>query len=309
MRAVVVGGRGFLGAAVVRELLDRGDDVVVLDPRASQQGCDDQFGCGRVRDVVGDMLDPAGLRRHFAGAGEVYHMGGKLGTSELDDALHEAVAANITGSLHVFEAAEHAGVPTIFYPTKPNVWLNTYTITKVAAEQFAEIFNERGKVQIRSLRYFNAYGPGQALGPVRKIIPFFVARALNRLPLLVYGDGEQTVDMIYSEDIGRITVAFTRSGYRGTAIDCGRGEEMTVNAVARAVNDVTGNPAGIEHVPMRRGEVEGTRLAADIAPLRRALRDIRFADWTESLTRTIDWYAALDPARLAAAAGATGAAA
>jgi UDP-glucose 4-epimerase len=301
MRTVVVGGRGFLGSAVVKELLRRGDIVAIVDPCASQGENDARFGAGLVEAIPGDMLRPLSLTEAFDGADEVYHMGGRLGTSELEDAVHDAVAANITGAINVFEAAIATQVPTVFYPTKPNVWLNAYTVTKVAAEQFALIFRENHGVDIKSLRYFNAYGPGQALAPVRKIVPMFAARALNRLPLVVYGDGEQTVDMIYSEDVGRITVDFTRSAYSGHAIDCGRGEELTVNAVARLVNDLTGNDAGIVHVPMRRGETEGTRLVADITALRGALPNLSFSDWQGTLASTVDWYRALGTRRLAEA--------
>jgi len=241
------------------------------------------------------MMDPQFLREAFRDADEVYHLGGKLGTTELDDSIRNAVELNVIGAVNVFEAAVEARVPTVFYPTKPNIWLNTYTVTKVAAEQFAAIFNERFPIRIRSLRYYNAYGPGQATGPVRKIIPTFAMQALGRRPLEVYGDGEQTVDMIYSADIGRITVDFTRSNHEGPAADCGRGIHLTVNEVAQAVNDVVGNPAGIRHLPMRRGEVEGTRLAADLSALRRALPDLAFSDWMETLASTIEWYAARQP--------------
>jgi nucleoside-diphosphate-sugar epimerase len=230
-------------------------------------------------------------------------MGGKLGTSELEDSMQAAVAANITGALNIFETSVAAGVPAVFYPTKPNVWLNTYTVTKVAAEQFAMIFNELHPIQIRSLRYFNAYGPWQALGPVRKIIPYFAARALMGAPIEVYGDGEQTVDMIFSEDVGRITVDFMRSGYRGPAVDCGRGVELTVNEVAAAVNAVTGSRAGVVHVPMRRGETPGTRLVADIQHLAAAVTPLSFSDWMDSLANTVDWYARRDRSALATAAG------
>src|SRR5438094_7084369 len=139
MRAVVVGGRGFLGSAIVSELLLRGDSVAIVDPRTSQPECDAAFGPGRVDAIRGDILAARQLRASFEGADEVYHMGGKLGTSELEDSVHDAIAANITGAVNVFESAIAAGVPTVFYPTKPNVWLNTYTVTKVAAEQFARI--------------------------------------------------------------------------------------------------------------------------------------------------------------------------
>ena len=294
---------GFLGRAVAGQLLRRDDSVAIVDPRASQRDCDDAFGAGRVAAIRGDMLCSQDLRRHFEGADEVYHMAGKLGTSELEDSIHDAIAANITGAVNVFESAVSAGVPTVFYPTKPNVWLNTYTVTKIAAEQFARIFAERHAIRIPSLRYFNAYGPGQALGPVRKIIPIFIARALNRLPLIIFGDGEQTVDMIYSEDVGRITVDFTRSGYHADGVDCGRGLVLTVNAVAEAVNQIAGNPGGVQHVPMRRGEVAGTKLVADITRLTEAIPGLCFGDWMSTLTNTIDWYAALDRDTLAAAAG------
>ena len=304
MKAIVVGGRGFLGSAVVADLLHRGDSVAIVEPTIVQSECDDRFGRGRVKAIPGDMLRPETLVRAFDGADEVYHMGGKLGTSELEDSVHDAVAANITGALHVFESAIAAGVPTVFYPTKPNVWLNTYTVTKVAAEQFALIYSQNHPIDIRSLRYFNAYGPWQALGPVRKIVPMFTARALNRLPLVIYGDGEQTVDMIYSEDLARITVDFTRAKCDGPAVDCGRGEALTVNAVAALVNEITGNDAGVVHVPMRRGETEGTRLVADIEPLKKALPAVSFSDWHSTLESTIDWYRALGANRLAAAVAA-----
>jgi UDP-glucose 4-epimerase len=301
MKAVVVGGRGFLGSAVVTELLSRGDSVSIVEPFAAQAECDTRFGDGRVRAIQGNMLRPDTLVAAFQGADEVYHMGGKLGTSELEDSVHEAVAANITGALHVFDSAIAAGVPTVFYPTKPNVWLNTYTVTKVAAEQFALLYCEHTPLRIRSLRYFNAYGPWQALGPVKKIVPIFAARALNRQPLIIYGDGEQTVDMIYSEDIGRITVDFTRSSHQGVAVNCGRGVAMSVNEVAALVNEMTGNNAGVRHVPMRRGETEGTRLVADITPLQRVLSDVCFSNLESTLADTIDWYQSLGSGRLTAA--------
>ena len=252
MRTVVVGGSGFLGGAIVRELLRRGDSVKVLDRAASRTSIEQQFGAG-VTAAGGDILDRASLRRAFRSADEVYHCAGRLGTSELEDDVVGAIDANISGTVNVFEAAIATGVSVVFYPSKPNVWLNAYTITKVAAEQFAKLYEARDGVRICSLRYFNAYGPGQALGPVRKIIPTFAVQALHGRPLTVYGDGEQTVDMIYSEDIGRITVDFTRARYSGPAIDCGRGEVLTVNAVAETVNRIVANSRGIRHVPMRRG--------------------------------------------------------
>jgi UDP-glucose 4-epimerase len=290
LRTVVVGGSGFLGGATVRELLRRGDSVTVADRAASRAAIHRQFGAG-VGAFACDILDRASVRRAFRGADEVYHFAGRLGTSELEDDVVGAIDANITGAVNVFEAAIAAGVSVVFFPSKPNVWLNAYTITKVAAEQFAKLFAERDGMSICSLRYFNAYGPGQALGPVRKIIPTFAMQGLHGRPLTVYGDGEQTVDMIHSADIARLTVDVVRSGYAAEPIDCGRGVPLTVNDVAAAVNEHFGNLAGIEHLPMRVGEIPGTKLVADVGPLSTLLGSLSFADWRSSLAETLSWYA------------------
>jgi nucleoside-diphosphate-sugar epimerase len=297
---VVVGGRGFLGRAIVAELTARGDKVTVFD--RTVPACNLSPAETALTYVSGDLANPDALAAAFERADEVYHRGGRLGTSELESDVRGAIDANITGTINVFEAALAAGVPAVFYPSKPNVWLNTYTITKYAAEQFATLYNADYPIRICSLRLFNAYGPGQALTSVRKIIPTFAAQALLGKPLSVYGDGRQTVDMIYSEDIARIAVDFTRSGYKGAPIDCGRGVALSVTEVAEAVDAHFGNRSGIQFEPMRRGETEGTHLVANTAPVRGVLGSVEFASWERSLAKTLDWYAALDRSAFSAAA-------
>jgi nucleoside-diphosphate-sugar epimerase len=293
MRAVVVGGAGFLGSAIAEELLERGETVAVFDSAASQNWCDAVFGHGRVEVFTGDILDPAALRAAFDGADEVYHLAGMLGTSELDECVLDAIHANVTGAVMVFEAAIDRMVSRVFFPAKPNVWRNTYTITKFAAEQFAQMYAADGVITIPALRYFNAYGPRQCLGPVRKLIPTFAAQALCGQPLTVYGDGSQTVDLIYSADLARHTIDFTRSGYVGDAVDLGRGVPLTVLEVANAVNEIVGNRAGLVHLPMRRGETPATQLVADNRDIEEVLGALRFVSLEQSLETTLAWYAGL----------------
>lgn len=274
----------------MRELLARNDSVIVVDRCASQSKCDTLFGKDAAEARVADIASRDSLNAAFQRADEVYHFAGRLGTSELDDDMRAAIDANITGAVNVLDAALAAGVSRVFYPSKPNVWLNTYTITKVAAEQFVELYRARG-LQTTTLRYFNAYGPGQATGPVRKIIPTFALQALRGEPLSIYGDGEQTVDMIHASDIARITVDLTRCGRLETPADVGRGIPLPVNQVAADVLAHFGGGAGVAHLPMRVGEIPRTTLVADIAPIQQLLGDIAFADWRASLAKTLDWYA------------------
>jgi len=290
MKAVIIGGLGFLGSAVVRVLRLRGDSVVVVDPHASQTVVDQRFGKDAVRLAPIDMRDRDALTAAFSGADEVYHFGGRLGTSELDADIIAAIEANVIGAVTVFESAIAAGVPAVFYPSKPNVWLNTYTITKVAAEEFAQLFAASHAIRIPILRLFNAYGPGQATGPVRKIIPSFVMEALSGRPLTVYGDGEQTVDMIHADDAARLAVELMRGNAPPTPLDGGRGIAMSVNEVAEAVNRATGSRAGIRHVPMRKGETPNTKLVADTDALRAVVGDFQFVPWESTLADTVEWY-------------------
>jgi UDP-glucose 4-epimerase len=283
--------------------LRRGAEVVVFDRSKPAAPIQDLFQSESVTFKQGSILDREILSGAFKDINEVYHLGGMLGTSELDDEARAAIDVNITGAVNVFEAAIQARVNAVFYPTKPNVWLNVYSITKFAAEQFAYLYNQNGRTRICSLRYFNAYGPSQSLYPIRKIIPAFAARALRGLPIEVFGDGEQIVDLIYSEDLARLTIELLRSGHSGQALDCGRGIGLTVNAVARQVNAYFGNRAGIVHLPMRRGEDPHTTLIANIAPLEAVVGRLTFANWETSLHETLQWYSQRDSREIDRALG------
>lgn len=309
VRAVVVGGMGFLGSSIAEELLRRGDSVVIFDEQVSIGESDAIFGADRVRVHQASMLDPRELREVFTGADEVYHLAGMLGTAELQECVQDAISSNIGGAVAVFEAAIHCGVPRVFFPAKPNVWRNTYTITKFAAEQFAQMYAATGLVKVPSLRYFNAYGPRQCLGPVRKLIPTFAAQALCGVPLTVYGDGLQTVDMIYSPDLARLTVDYVRTADTAEAVDLGSGVELSVLDVATAVNAVSSNTAGVCHLPMRQGETPATRLVSDNAALEAVLGPLQLASFTESLDITLRWYARLPREQLRSALAALEAAA
>jgi UDP-glucose 4-epimerase len=291
VNALVIGGQGFIGTEVVRALLSRGVNVTVADRVASPSECEQLFGPSAVRAQRVDILDASAMLTLTIGFDTVYHMAGELGTLELDDDVLTAINVNIIGAVNVFEACVENGVPIVFYPSKPNVWLNTYTITKFASEQFAQLYSAKGNTRICSLRYFNAYGPSQHVGPPRKIIPSFAQRAMRGLPIEVFGSGEQVIDMIYASDLGRITVDFASAARNAIPLDCGRGIGMTANDIAKAVNAHFNNSAGIKHLPVRRGETPDTRCVADIKPLQELLGDLKFASWEASLASTLDWYA------------------
>jgi UDP-glucose 4-epimerase len=290
MKAVVVGGLGMIGSAVARELLGRGVHTLVVDLHERPDlGHVDATGSNPLLSYKKcDVRNLANLIGALSGADQVYHLAGELGTSDMDDDVRGAVETNILGTLNVLDACVVNKVGRLFNPTKPQVWLNTYTITKTCTEGFCTLYNKlhADRLTVTQLRYFNAYGRDQHLTPVRKIVPAFLLQALHGLPIEVFGDGTQTVDMVHVDDMARVTVDLTTQGYNGPPLDCGSGVERTVLSVARDVNEVCGNHAGVTFLPMRRGEDPHTRLVADTRPMRRELNSLYLTTWRNGLAAT-----------------------
>lgn len=291
MKIVVTGGSGFLGSTIAQKLVVEDHDVTVVDiiaPGTKGLPVAAPF-------VQGDVRDAELMSELLKGVDEVYHLAGVLGTTELQESTREAIEVNIAGTVNVFEQATRRDVRRVFYPGKPNVWSNVYTITKSAAEAFAKMHNASGnETKIMSLRYFNAYGPGQALIPIRKIVPAFAVQALQGMPIEVWGDGEQVVDLIYAEDIANLTVDFTRTENTSMIPDCGSGVRITVKEVATMVNSHFGSEAGLRHLPMRTGETPRTILTANTSDLDEALGGYTLTPIASALAATLDWYAKLD---------------
>lgn len=232
MRVVVTGGTGFIGSAVCRELKERDHEPILFD-RANGQ------------DVMYDRLPDAD---------HCVHLAGLLGTDELFDTPDLAVDANIKGTLRVLEwcAVNAAGYTGILMPP---VFASVYTATKLCAEHLAKAWHHTYSVPVSHVRAFNAFGPGQKHGPghPRKIIPAFATSAWRNEPLTVWGDGEQTVDLIHTSDLARMLVDATSYGNCET-FDGGTGTAWTVNEVADMVITAADSASTIEYRPMRRGE-------------------------------------------------------
>lgn len=273
VKVAVIGGSGFIGSEIASILTLQGHDVIIADRLGSDIYCD-----------VTEM----NTLQFLEGVEEVYNLAGVLGTTELETQIYEAVRVNVLGATNVFEACNKHKVKRLFYPSKPNVWRNVYTITKETSEELAKKYNESYFTRICSLRLFNVFGPRQKLVPVRKIIPTFAAQAILGLPIEIWGNGYQTVDLIYSKDIAKIIVDFTRLG-TSEFLDLGRGIALTVLEVAQIVNNYYGNKAGIKYLSMRAGETPNTILFADINRLSE-LVNLNFTDFDVAINETLSYY-------------------
>lgn len=241
MDIVVTGGKGFIGQATMKEANSRGHRVWAFDRSNGE-------------DVLGPLDS-------LEGADVVIHLAGVLGTAELFDNPREAINVNIHGTLNILEWCEmnHARFVGI---TMPPVFPSVYTATKTCSDRLASAWHHSKGVGVSKVRAFNAYGPGQKHGKnhPQKILPTFATEAWNGRPIPIWGDGEQTVDLIHADDLGKMLVYacyFTND----ETFDGGTGTAVTVNQLAEFVLDVTKSKAGIEYLPMRDGEIP-TRIAA-----------------------------------------------
>jgi UDP-glucose 4-epimerase len=237
MRIAVTGGLGFIGQATMRAGEAAGHEMVALD-----------------RSGGVDVRDMAAMRAEVMEVDHVIHLAGVLGTAELFDEPHQAVDVNVHGTLNVLEACRMAGAGYTAI-TLPPVFPSVYTATKVCADRLATAWHLAHGLRTSHVVAFNAYGPGQKYGPghPQKIIPTFASLAWQGKPLPVWGDGEQTVDLVHADDLGRMLVEATNFG-DDQVFDGGTGYALTVNQVADYVIEVTGSDAGIEYLPMRKGE-------------------------------------------------------
>lgn len=244
MKVLVTGGGGFIGGAVCKKLRQAHHEPVVLD-RPS------------------DIRDYMDVEMVGEGCGAVIHMAGVLGTHELFDDPYKAIDVNVTGTLNVLEWCKETGAAYVGI-TMPQVFPSIYTATKVCATRLATAYHHTHGVNVSHVRAFNAFGPGQAFGPghPQKIIPTFAVHAYNNVPIPVWGDGMQTVDLVYVDDLARLLVGALRYG-DDDVFDGGTGRAFTVNDVIEMVRDIVGkNVVRVDYLPMRRGEIP-TQIVAE----------------------------------------------
>ena len=291
MKIAVTGGSGFIGSATVTNGLAKGHDIWTVD---RQSGC--------------DILKDLGALK---GAETVIHLAGVLGTAELFDDIEDAVDVNVRGAVRIMKwcmqnDAIYIGI------LMPDVFPSIYTATKIATQRLANALVNAGRLQVGHVRAFNAYGPRQAYGPghPQKIVPTFAIRAWQRQPIPIWGSGQQAVDLIHSDDIGRMlidTAVLVKRGHQNIVLDGGTGIKLSVNQVAAIVAETTGweytirwdkdeNRGDQTHArlscaayfPMRDGEIESQDVEAKGVGWE--LLDWRPRFDIDLLRETVHWY-------------------
>lgn len=294
MKVLVTGAQGFIGQHTVRELLDKGYDVIAFDRYDKNCHEGTEF-------FLGDIEDDVAVTEAFAHSDAFIHLAGVLGTQETIKNPRPAARVNVLGGLNVLSAAAQYKVPGVNIAVG-NHWMNNaYSITKSTMERFVTMFNTENGTMINVVRPTNCFGPGQASFPpygpskVKKITPAFINAAIRNLPIDIYGDGEQVSDMTYVKDVARVLVAATEHAVSGMVyerpFEVGYGEPVTVNEVAQKVIELSGSSSELNHLPMRPGEEPGAVVLADpgtLLPL--GITEESFTPMDVAMKETISWF-------------------
>lgn len=289
LRVLVSGGAGFIGSHTVDRFLAEGFEVVVLDSlrSGSLENVVSHVGENGFSFVLGDVRDVELVRRVVRDGDCVVHLAALVSVPEStrDPAL--AYDINVNGTLNLLRACVDSGVRRFVYasscavygdverlpikedsPTKPQ---SPYGASKLEAENLVRKYYADFGLETVCLRYFNVYGPRQTYSDYSGVITQFLNRLDKGLPLVIFGDGEQTRDFVYVEDVVKANLlALETRGVAGEVFNIGTGVATSINRLAEAILEVAGKRrVEIVHYEAREGDIRHS--VADISKAREKL--------------------------------------
>jgi UDP-glucose 4-epimerase len=301
---LVTGGAGFIGSNLARALLDRGDEVRVLDNfstgnRANLEGLD-------VDIVEGELRSYERVHNAVRGTDVVYHLGalGSVPRSVQDPLTSSAV--NVEGTLNVLLAARDESVRRVVFSSSTSVYGSTrtlptsedappdpispYGVAKLAAERYCISFSRvYESFESVVLRYFNVFGERQSpYSQYAAVIPLFVTKIAGGEPIDVHGDGEQSRDFTYVGNIVDATIEAGRAdGASGEILNVAAGAPATVNEIAETIGEILGKPVERRHLPPRTGDIRNSW--ADLSKAERILGYAPKTALADGLRRTVEY--------------------
>ena len=305
-RYVVTGGAGFIGSTLVRTLLPHGR-VAVIDNLLTGH----ERNLDEVRDQIQfhrvDIRDAAALPPLLEGADTIFHLAAIPSVPRSIDQPEPSHEVNIDGTFNVFRAASQAAVGRVVYAASSSAYGDTptlpktesmapqpkspYAAQKLMGEYYASVFHSCFGLETVSLRFFNVYGPRQdPSSPYSGVLSLFMKHLLARTAPTIFGDGEQTRDFTYVEDVAELCrkAANAPPGVVGKMFNAGNGGGYSLNFVWKTLQEIEGVKIEPKFAPPRPGDVRHSM--ADTASAKSALGHAPRFPIEEGLKRTLEWY-------------------
>ena len=305
---LVTGGAGFIGSALVRGLLSAGANrVIVVDNLLTGH----EHNLAEVRGAIDflrtDIRSWEPLARAFKDVDIVFH---EAAIPSVPRSIHDPVPShevNIDGTFNVLRAANEAGVRRVIYAASSSAYGDSvslpkvetmeprpkspYAAQKLMGEYYMSVWASCFSLETISLRYFNVYGPRQdPSSPYSGVLSLFIKAVLDHQPPTIFGDGEQSRDFTFVEDVVALNLkaADAPSSVCGRTYNAGNGGRITLNQAWELLQKMEGVRIPAEYAPARPGDVRHSQADTDAA-----VRDLGHAprfSFEAGLRRTLDWY-------------------
>jgi UDP-glucose 4-epimerase len=303
--ALVTGGAGFIGSHLVEALLHEGHRVRVLDDFST--GHEENLAGLDVELLQGDVRAVEVVAQAMKDVDWVFHQAARVSVPASMEDPTTTYEVNLMGTLHLLEAAKEGKAERVVVASSAAVYGETtgrveettpvqpqspYATSKLAMEHAALMFARAYHLPAVALRYFNVYGPRQSVdSPYSAAIPIFIQRMLDGKPPEIHGDGKQTRDFVYVEEVTRANLlAATKEEAVGQVFNIGGGGCISILELVQILQRLIPKSPPAEFVPPRWGDIRFSE--ADIERARRALGYRAEIDVEQGLQRTVQWFQA-----------------
>ena len=298
-KALVTGGAGFIGSHIVDRLVEMGIEVVVIDNLS--MGLRENVS-KKAELIVADILDYDVLKKAMRNVDVVFHDAAKVSIRNSFGTFYDDVNVNVMGTINVLKAMAENNVKKIVYASSMAVYgkntlpipetgilepISPYGIGKLASEKYCLLMGKFYNFDVVCLRYFNTFGPRQTFTPYVGVITIFINRLFKNKSPIVFGDGKQTRDFIYVDDIVEANILSIQKEIKSEVLNVGTGKGTTVNDVASLLISKLNPEIKLEYDSPQTGEP-----ADSIADTTKAKKLIRFESrfkLENKVGEVIDW--------------------
>ena len=306
---LVTGAAGFIGRSIAAALLARGETVRGIDNFIAGKRSN-LVGLDSMEFIEGDLADPAACAQACEGIEIVFH---EAALASVPRSVDDPVATNVNcvdATLNLLVAARAAGVRRVVYAGSSAAYgdahtlpkhesmlpdpISPYAVAKLAGEHYLRCFTRVFGLETVVLRYFNVFGPYQdPTSHYSGVLAIFCRRMLSGEPITIYGDGEQSRDFTYIDNVvnaNLLAAAAPAAKVSGRMMNLATGTSITLNEIFKILRELTGYKDQPVYAPTRAGDIRDS--LADILLARELLGYKPTVDFREGLRRTVEWYRA-----------------
>jgi len=306
MQFLVTGGAGFIGSHIVERLVKEGGKVIVIDNLSTGKTENVEKVIDKIRFIEGDIRDYELLLSITEGVDYIFHEAAMTSVVKSIEDPKTCNEINITGTLNILNASLKNNVKKVIFASSSAVYgdspilpkredmtlepTSPYAISKYTGELYLKFFWEVKRLPCVSLRYFNVYGPRQdPNSPYSAVIPKFISALLSGQSPIIYGDGKQTRDFVFVEDVVEANLkAVEKEGVEGKVYNIGTGKKTSVTQLFQIIKNLIGIELNPIYKEERPGEIKDS--FADISMAEEELSFKPKFSLVSGLEKTIEWY-------------------